>query len=496
MAAADIVKQSERGAVTRRLLTVSNRGPVEFQRDEDGELTGVPGQGGLATALRVAAEIQSTTWLSSPITDVDREIAAGHHAVSTSGGSSRFVVTDQRAYDLFYGSFANEALWFLQHAMPFPDELNPQRLREAWSDGYVVVNQAFADEVVEELAEGGYRAVMFHDYHFYLAPALVKAARPEVYLQHFIHIPWPGPSEWQRLEKPMLEAIVRGLLGNDSLVFQTPDSVRDFLDTVRKVLPDASVDVSSGLVASGGHATRVWANGISVDPGELESAAGTPEFSRHRWLLRSSPGQKTIVRVDRLDPSKNVVRGFEAYRLLLRNHPELREHIYFLALLVPTRSDIPFYRSHQEETHALAAALNSEFGNYHWKPLRLIFEHNRVQALAAMSLYDVLLVNSLADGMNLVAKEGPMLNMHDGVLVLSKRAGAYAELGEAALAIDPEDVEQTAEALYQALRMDPKERRERSSRLRKVIREHDLMAWFAELLDDINVNAPLAESAA
>jgi trehalose 6-phosphate synthase len=480
----------------RRLLTVSNRGPVEFQRGDDGELIGVPGQGGLATALRVAACIQPTTWLSSPITDVDREIAASHTVVPSNEGDSRFVITDQRAFDLFYGAFANEALWFLQHSMPWPDELNKQRLREAWEDGYTAVNRAFADEVVAELASGAYRAVMFHDYHFYLAPALVKAARPDIYLQHFIHIPWPEPAEWQRLEKSMLQGLIHGLTGNDSLVFQTEDSVRNFLQTAKLALPDAEVQGEHRVVSRGGHKTRVWANGISVDPAELEEAANTPEFSRHRWLLRSSPGQKTIVRVDRLDPSKNVVRGFEAYRLLLREHPELRERVYFLALLVPSRSDIPFYRSYQEETHALTDALNREFGNHRWKPVRLIFEHNRVQALAAMSLYDVLLVNSLADGMNLVAKEGPMLNLHDGVLVLSKRAGASEELGDGALVIEPEDVGQTARALYEALQMGPQERRERASKLRQIIRDHDLTAWFNRLLDDIKAHTPAGESAA
>ena len=483
------------GGARNRLLTVSNRGPVEFQRNAGGEIIAVPGQGGLATALRSAAAIYPTTWLSSPMTDCDREIARNGGGPSEDG-FARFVPTDPETYALFYAGFANEALWFLQHSMPWPDEMDDERLEHCWRDGYVEVNRAFAEEIVRELNGASYNAVMFHDYHFYTAPALVKMERPDVFLQQFIHIPWPCPEEWERLGLPILGNILAGLLGNDSLVFQTPESARNFLLTVRETLPGADVDLTGGTARLYEHTTRVWANGISVDPCELESASRSEEYSRHRFLLRSNPGQQTIVRVDRLDPSKNVIRGFEAYRTLLHEHPELHEKVYFLAFFIPSRSDIPYYRKYQQQTYELVEVINREFGNMHWKPIRVLFENNRVQALAAMSLYDVLLVNSLADGMNLVAKEGPMLNLHDGVLVLSERAGAYAELAEGALGIAPDDIDSTAAALYRALTMSAMERRERASRLRRTIRRHDLNAWFGKLLDDIEVNAPLARTPA
>jgi trehalose 6-phosphate synthase len=233
-----------------------------------------------------------------------------------------------------------------------------------------------------------------------------------------------------------------------------------------------------------------------VDPEELGLAAASPEFSRYRYLLRPDPGQKTIVRVDRLDLTKNVYRGFEAYERLLEDHPEMRGKVSFLALLVPTKTDIPAYQRYQDETRALADAINKRFGNMHWKPIRVLFEHNRMQALAAMSLYDVLLVNPLADGMNLVAKEAPMLNTHDGVLVLSYKAGAYAELSVGAIGIDPEDVQGTAGALYQALNMGPAERHQRWTRIREAIRDHDLRAWFRRFLQDIQSNAPVADISA
>ena len=472
-----------------RLLTVSNRGPVNFERDEEGNIVTVPGQGGLATALRVAAQLHPTKWLSSPLSPLDREVARGEVEVEEYG-NCHFVITDPDAYDLFYGIFSNEILWFLQHRLPWPEEFTIARMAEAFHNGYLPVNRAFAEATVEELDTGNIRAVMFHDYHFYLAPKMVREMRPDVYLQHFIHIPWPGPSEWARLEGATVRAICEGLLANDSLVFQTPADVQNFLDTVELSLGMA-VDKANGAVTVEGHTTRVWANGISVDPAELDEAAHTPDFARYRYLLRAAPGQKTIMRVDRLDPTKNVVRGFEAYEGLLEKHPELKEKVVFLALLVPTKGDIAVYQRYQDEAHELVARINKRFGNLHWKPVRLMFEHNRLQALAAMSLYDVMLVNSVADGMNLVAKEGPVLNNHAGVLVLSKTAGAYADLGCGAIGIDPEDVEGTTEALYQALTMPIEERRDRAARLNQAVRRHDLKAWFRDLLRDIENHTPV-----
>ncbi len=478
------------GAAGGRILTVSNRGPVEFHRDEDDQVIAVPGRGGLATALRAAARFSPTTWLASPLTPVDRAIAMGECAPCTSDGIAHFVATDAAAYDRFYGLFSNQVLWMLQHGLDWPEELTAAARDDAWQNGYLPINQAFADAIVKELDTGAYRAVILHDYLFYATAAMVREARPKAYLQQFIHIPWPEPREWSRLDTAIVAAICRGLLGNDSVVFQTPDAAANFLATCEAYLPDAGVSRAAGSLEIGGRVARVWANAISIDPQELDEAAASPEFSRHRWLLRAKPGQKTIVRVDRLDPSKNVIRGFEAYRLLLRKHPELREKVYFLALLVPSRSDIPAYQRYQEDAHAIVDRINREFGNNHWKPVRLIFEHNRMQALAAMSLYDVLIVNSVADGMNLVAKEGPMLNLHEGALVLSTRAGAYAELGCAAIGIDPEDVGGTAAALYTALMLPPVERRERAQRLKKVIRGHDLQSWFTALLADIEARTP------
>ena len=404
------------------------------------------------------------------------------------------MLTDPAAYELFYARFSNEVLWFLQHGLAWPPDLDHRERQRAWLEGYEAVNAAFADAVIDELDTGTVRAVMFHDYHFYRAAIRVREAHPEAYLQHFLHIPWPKASEWKRLEKPIVRAICHGMLAHDSLVFQTVESVQNFLDTCATFLPECRIERGRWGVSLDGRTTRTWADAISVDPEELAQAASSPEFSRYRVLLRPAPGVRTILRVDRLDLTKNIVRGFEAYRHLLHEHPELRGRVYFLALLVPSRGDIESYREYQEEALTLAAAINREFGNLKWKPIRLIFENNRMQALAAMSLYDVLVVNPVADGMNLIAKEGPMINKSNGVLVLSRTAGAYEELRGPALGVDPYDVRDLAMALHRALRMPASERHERAQHLKSIIRTHDLKDWFAALLEDIDRHAPLPAS--
>jgi trehalose 6-phosphate synthase len=491
-----VARMTREDGRARKLLTVSNRGPMEFHLAEDGELTAIPGSGGLATALRAAASITPMTWLSNPMTPGDRAIASGECDSAGAHAAAHFVLTDPREYELFYGAFSNEVLWLIQHDQPWPESLDAAARAESWHEGYIPVNQAFANAVVAEVDTGEYRAVMFHDYHFCLAPAMVREQRPSIYLQQFIHIPWPKAEVWERLEQPILQAICEGLLGNDSLVFQTPESSRNFLLTCRSNLPEAAINMRTGTIALNGRVTRVWADGISVDPEELAHEAASPDFARYRYLLKPEHGQQTIVRVDRLDPTKNVVTGFQAFEHLLETYPDMRGRVTFMAFLVPSKSAIDSYKRYQDEAIEYAEKINRRFGSVHWKPIQVSYENNRTRALAAMSMYDVLLVNPLADGMNLVAKEGPMLNDHGGVLVLSREAGAYAELASGCIGIEPTSYENTAAALYWALTMPPAERREMNVRLRQIIRKHDLRAWLEELLADIEENAPIAETSA
>jgi trehalose 6-phosphate synthase len=280
-------------------------------------------------------------------------------------------------------------------------------------------------------------------------------------------------------------SICDGLLANDSVVLQTEASARNFLETCRRYLPECRVDDATGTVRRGWRRTLVWANPISIDPAEVLRHLSSPGARAYYDALRGELGERTIVRVDRLDPAKNVLAGLQAFRRLLTVHPEWLGRVRFLAFLVPSRTRVPEYQSYKEAVFAAAESINAQHGRDGWTPIKLFYEHNRPQALVALSLYDVLLVNSVADGMNLVAKEGAIANQRDGVLVLSTAAGAFEELGAGSLPVRPDDVEGTAAALHEALSLPESERRRRAHLLRQTVLRHDLSNWLRRQLEDL-----------
>jgi trehalose 6-phosphate synthase len=356
----------------------------------------------------------------------------------------------------------------------------------SWERGYVPVNQALAEAVASELQEyDDCGAVMLHDYHLYAAPLFIRNLCPGAALQHFIHIPWPRVEEWQELPRPVIDSICEGLLANDSIVFQTDAFAQDFLLTCWAFLSTANVDFNQGLVTYRGHTTRVWANPISVDVFDLRTQVSSAEARPYYSALEEETGEQTIVRVDRLDPEKNIDGGFLALDRLLETHPEWLGRIRMLAFLVPSRTWVPEYEAYEREVLTLVDRINQRYGRDGWEPIKVFYEHNRLQALVALSMYDVLLVNSLADGMNLVSKEGPVVNHRDGTLVLSTATGSYEELREAAISVRPTDIEGTAAALHQALTLPLEERRERAARLRRAVLRHDISRWLQVQLEDI-----------
>lgn len=464
-------------------------GPVEYLADDAGRLGARRCAGGVATALGCAAEDLPVTWIASATSEQDRTLATEGRALELGHGRLlRLVAPPAEAYNLFYGTFCNPILWFLQHGLWHRlRRSNPEaEALHAWEHGYLPVNQAFAEAVVDELRRAdGPAHVMLHDYHLYAAPILIRNLYPRAVLQHFIHIPWPAPDAWERIPDAIVASICESLLANDSVVFQTETSAHNFLHTCRAFIPSAQISYTTGLVEQRGRRTRVWANPISVDIPELQSRLASPEARSCHAKLAAALGERTIVRVDRLDPAKNIYAGFEAFALLLCKYPEWRGRVRFLACLVPSRTGVPEYRRYAEEVFGLVETINSRYGTRTWQPITVLYEHNRPQALVALSLYDVLLVNSLADGMNLVSKEGPAVNQRDGVLVLSTAAGAYDELLEGALAVLPDDIEGTTDALAQALSLPAGERRSRARQLRQAILRHDLHDWLRLLLQDL-----------
>ena len=372
----------------------------------------------------------------------------------------------------------------MQHALA--DELDEPvgaRFERAWDDGYAVVNAAFAAAVLDELEQHPDAAVFFQDYHLYLAPRLVRERASGAALLHFVHIPWQEPAAWLALPERVRVAIHDGLLANDVVGLHTARWRRAFVDCCEAFL-DARADAVS--VEHDGRSTLVTSHPISVDPGEFRALAESRAvLEAERRLLAERP-ELLVLRVDRTDPSKNVVRGFEAFGLLLERHPELRGRVQFVALLDPSRQEIPEYVEHAAAIDGAARAANTRFGRDGWEPIVLRVEDDFAASVAAYKQYDALFVNAVFDGLNLVAKEAPLVNRRDGVLVLSENAGAHEELGEWAVSVDPFDVDAQAEALHAALTMPRDERRLRLERIRGQVAEHDIAAWLAAQLADLD----------
>ena len=461
---------SSRGLLSHRrsLIVVSNRGPVTYARDAAGGRVEQRGAGGLVTALRGLVHQHDVTWIASATTDEDRVVAA-------EGGSDGVVLVahDLAAYDGYYNVIANPLLWFVQHSLwglgvrPELDEAT----HRAWHEGYVCINRSFADAVVAQLDNRPDATVFFHDYHLYLAPAFVREARPDAKLVHFVHIPWPAdwsmfPAEWRR-------AVHTGLLSNDLVGFHTERWARNFLRSCDDVLGP-------------GRRPRVSHHPISIDATEFDELAVSEAVLEREARLAAARPERLIVRVDRIDPSKNIVRGFHAFELLLERHSEWHGRVSMLALLDPSREQVPEYVAYREEIERAVSAVNERFGTAGWQPVDLRIGDDFPQSIAAYKQYDVLLVNAVYDGMNLVAKEGPLVNPRNGVLVLSENAGAYEELREWAVGVNPFDVFGQAEALHEALSMDVAERRRRAEALRAQVRRNDAAHWLQGLFGDLD----------
>jgi trehalose 6-phosphate synthase len=483
----------------RKLIVVSNRGPVAYARDPGGARVARRGGGGLVTALRGLVIHHDVTWIASAMSDEDRAVAAeagGGSVEETARDGSPYrlhlVAHESMAYDWYYNVVSNPTLWFIQHYLwglaNAPDvDLG---LHTAWFQGYEPVNRAFADAVVAELDRQPDAAVFFHDYHLYLAPRMVRERRPDALLAHFIHIPWAESDYWHVLPEHLRRAVHEGLLANDVVGFHTTRWRRNFLRTSVDVV-GAATDYES-VVRHGDRDTRVVDHPIAIDPTEFEELKSSePVLAQERTIVESRP-EFLIVRVDRTDPSKNVVRGFRAFGVFLDHHPELHGRVAMLALLDPSRQDIPEYSEYLAAIQREMRVVNDRFQSDGWLPIDLRIEDNFPQAVAAYKQFDVLLVNAIFDGMNLVAKEAPLVNERDGVLILSENAGAHEELGEWALTVNPFDVYGQSEAIYRALTMPADERRARAQAIRAHVREHGVEQWIEAQLADLDAVAPAA----
>ncbi|HLB23412.1 MAG TPA: trehalose-6-phosphate synthase, partial [Dehalococcoidia bacterium] len=327
--------------------------------------------------------------------------------------------------------------------------------------------------------------ILLQYYHLYLAPAFVRNELPDATILHFTHIPWPGPRYWGLLPEFMCRRIHEDMCACDIVGLQTMADVRNFLHCCETMLEDVDIDFGRRLVHYRGRTTRVRHYPISIDADGLLEYAASAEVESYKERLRPLLGEQTIVRVDRSEPSKNIVRGLRAWELLLERHPEFRGNVNFLQFLVPSRSELGVYQTYTDEIFELVESINDHFGDVNWQPIRVFYENNYAQAIAGMYFYDVLLVNPIIDGMNLVSKEGPLVNKGDGVLILSELAGSSEQLSEFSLNVSPTDLEGTVRALHHALMMPVDERRRRAAALKRLVQEQDITHWLESQFQDL-----------
>ena len=486
------------------LIVASNRGPVEFYRPVHGRLSTRRGAGGVVTALAEFARDVPLRWIASAMTPGDHEAFpdAGSPARTVRLGRQplqvRYVPFPPEMYRRYYDEISNETLWFLQHYMWSPihwPNFGDRQVR-SWDEGYRPVNEALARAVVDEARRdmdgspsgeaGESTIILLQDYHLYLASALVRASLPQATIEQFIHIPWPANRYWQFLPDRFVHEIYEGLAGNDVVGFQTDSDLQNFLVGAQAFLPGSRVDFDRQTVTWRRRRLAARVYPVPTDANEIRRTLLTaPARAGADELADLLDGErKIIVRVDRLDPSKNVIRGFLAYEAMLRRWPDLIGQVIFLAFLIPSRQGLQVYRSYERDVRRLIRRINAEFGTPTWKPVVAFFDNNRPRALAAMRRYDVLLVNPISDGMNLVAKEGPAANERDGVLVLSRTAGAFEQLADVALPVTPTDIDETANELYEGLVMSGRERARRAERARAVMEAESPAEWLLAQVED------------
>jgi trehalose 6-phosphate synthase len=488
------------------VLVASNRGPISFSLGPDGQLSARRGGGGMVSGLLTVASQTDLLWVCAALSDADRaaaraapqgrleldgqevaaEARAGEARAGEAGGGSSAVLMLDIPADTFaaaYNAVANSTLWFVHHMLyelPRQPSFGPQFAAE-WEQ-FREYNRAFATALARA-ADGsaGARAVV-QDYHLSLVPRMLADRRPDLTIAHFSHTPWAPPDYYRVLPDQVAREVLEGILGADHAGFLCQRWADAFADCCEAIL-GAEVDRARQRISYRGHVTGIGVHALGVDAAELTGRAAEPDVAqRLAELTELAGGRKLVVRIDRTELSKNIVRGLAAYRELLVSRPEWHGRVMHLAFAYPSRTDLAEYREYTVAVQRLAAQIEEEFATPDWTPLVVRVDDDYARSLAAYRAADVLLVNPTRDGMNLVAKEAPIVSDRGCALVLSREAGAAAELDQAALMVNPFDISATAAALHAALTMGDAERTRRCGELARAAGALPPARWFADQL--------------
>jgi trehalose 6-phosphate synthase len=515
------------------VLIASNRGPVSFRRGDDGHLSAKRGGGGVVSGLSAVADESDMLWVCAALGDGDRAAARAAPGglldpdLTGDGAAVRMLDIPPALFQRAYNAVANSTLWFVHHMLydtPNQPSFGPgfareweafRRYNEMFADALADAARAAADGVTPDGAgtrgtasgrsatgssaksssaksgsakSGGRPAAraVIQDYHLCLAPQMLAERAPGTPIAHFSHTPWAPPDYYRMLPRDIGREVLTGILGADHAGFLCRRWANAFVDCCAEFL-DADVDPGRSQVTHAGHVTSIGVHPLGVDAGRLQTRAAERDvLSRMRALAETTAGMQLIVRVDRTELSKNIVRGLEAYRELLRAWPQWHGKVMHVAFAYPSRHDLPEYREYTAAVQRMALQIQDEFASPGWDPLLLEVSDDYARSLAACRLADVMLVNPIRDGMNLVAKEGPILSDRGCALVLSTEAGAADELAPHALMVNPFDISQTARALHEALAMSAEERGRRSAALAAAAAAMPPRRWFRDQLDALD----------
>ncbi len=460
----------------RPVVIASNRGPISFRLDDEPvsatddssepRVVGRRGGGGLVTGLAPLVEAGRATWIAAALGEADRVAAVAGGGVATADGlSARLLPIEADLYQQYYDNISNSTLWFIHHGLfdLTRDPVYDDTWWAAW-EAYKSVNQSFAQAIVEHAPAGA--TVLVQDYHLTLVSTSVRAHRDDLKLVHFHHTPFAGPDGARVLPPDALHTMLEGLNDYDACGFHTATWASNYRSTQESL---------------GGRKSDAFASTLSSDLASLREVAESEACrSALAELEDLVDGRSVIARVDRMELSKNIVRGFAAYDRLLGKRPDLRGAVVFLAACYPSRESVPAYARYRREVEEAAAAINEKWGTATWTPVTLMTDDDFPRSVALLQRYDVLLVNPIRDGLNLVAKEGPAVNTNAGQLALSNQAGVFEEIGDLADEVFPFDVEQTAAALAAGLDREPDQRR----RTAELLRERAVSRTPADWLDD------------
>ncbi len=451
------------------------------------------GTGGLVSTLKPLMEKVQGTWVAASTNPLDNEIATQYknNKIPLTGNNPdfhvEFLTIDSKKYDDYYNAISNSVLWYIHHYIWKPPE-NEELFNEiyySWQDGYIPVNKDFAQKIIEldSLSEEK-SLVMLQDYHLYLTADFIRYKVDDIFLNQFIHVPWPEADYFAMLPGYMIDSILEGLLANDVVGFHIPRYADNFLKSCEGYAD--KVDYENSTVYNDGQETMVRSYPISVDTSGLKELSKSSNVKKYEDQIHNIKGENFLIyRTDRSDMSKNIARGFLGYEKFLRDYPEYQGRVKFLVTGKPTRENLDDYKNYRNAIKLLIERINWLYSNPDWKPIEEIFDAPYELVVAAYKNYDCLMVNPICDGMNVVSKEGPLVNETNGGMILSEQAGSYEELKDYVINVDPYDVAGTSEAIYKAVTMNENDKIRNSLCLKNVIENHTINDWISEQFHDV-----------